>query len=81
MVWFLAVVNGHRVRCGISYHTLRTYFGADRDDPFPAFTTHRHRIEQVFTAFLRQPHITPHIEDEVAIVVRAHDLKGQDSGG
>ena len=76
IVWFLAVVNGHRVHCGISYHALRTHFSADWEHPFPAFVTHRHRIEQLFTAFMQQ-HC---IEDEMTIVMRAHDIEEQDGG-
>ena len=72
MVWVCAVVNGHRVRCGMSYQALRTHFGADWENPMPAFVTHRRQIEQIFTTFIQQHRM----EDDMTLVVRAHDLAG-----
>src|SRR5437879_2179774 len=37
VVWFMAVVDGRQITCGISYQTLRDYFEADFDHPLPAF--------------------------------------------
>jgi hypothetical protein len=71
MVWFLAVVNGTHIHCGISYQALRTHFGADFHDALPAFVAHRARIEACITALIRQGRI----EEDATIVIRAHDLR------
>jgi hypothetical protein len=67
IVWFLAVVDGRYIHCGISYQTLRTHFEADVDDPLPAFIAYRAHIEQAVTAFLRQHRL----EEEVTILLGA----------
>lgn len=72
IVWFLAVVNDKQIHCGISYQALRTHFGADFDDPLPAFAAHRPRIEQVITAFIEQGRF----EEDETIVIRTRDLQG-----
>jgi hypothetical protein len=70
IVWFLAVVNGKQIHCGISYQALRTHFAADFHDPLPAFVAHRHRIEAYITDLIRQGRF----EEDETIVIRVHDV-------
>lgn len=74
IVWFPAVVQGRPIRCGISYQALRIHFGADLDDPLPAFIAHHHRIEHVMTAFIRQGRLA----GGETLVIRAHELRQED---
>ncbi len=70
MVAFPALVNGTRVDCAISYQALRNHFGADYEDPLPAFTTHRQRIEQLAAQFIRQQRFEP----DGTILIRSYDI-------
>jgi hypothetical protein len=70
IVWFLAVVNGKQVHCGISYQALRTHFGADFHDPLPAFVAHRPRIE----TRIRELIARGRFEEAETVVMRTHDL-------
>ena len=70
IVWFLAVVNGTQVHCGISYQALRTHFGADFHDPLPAFVAHRPRIE----TRIRELIARGRVEEAETVVMRTHDL-------
>jgi hypothetical protein len=80
IIWFLVVVNGKPIRCGIAYQTLRTHFDADFHAPMPAFVAHRERIETLVTDLVRQGYFG----DDETIVIRAHDLqrrKGRGASG
>jgi uncharacterized protein DUF1488 len=70
IVWFLAVVNGKQVRCGLSYQALRTHFGADFHDLLPAFVAHRPRIE----ALIRERIELGRFEEDETVVIRTHDV-------
>ena len=69
MVWFLAVVNGQQVHCGIAYQALRTHCWADFHDPLPACVAHRPRIETRIRALSEQGRC-----EEETVVMRTHDL-------
>jgi hypothetical protein len=71
IVWFLAVVNGKPIHCGISYQALRTHCAADFHDAMPAFVAHRPRIEACITDLIRQGRF----EDDETIVMRSHDMR------
>ena len=78
IIWFLVLVHGKPIRCGMTYQALRMYFEADVHDPTPAFVVHRERIEALVIDLIRQGYFG---EDET-IVIRAHDLRSsEDSGG
>jgi hypothetical protein len=70
IVWFLAVVNGKQIHCGISYQALRTHCGADFHDPLPAFVAHRPRIE----TFIRELIELGRFEEDETVVIRTQDL-------
>ena len=70
VVAFLAIIDGKQVECAISYQALRTHFGADYDDPMPAFTTHRPHIEQLAAQFIRQKRFEP----DGTILMRSYDI-------
>ena len=70
VVWFLAVVHGQQITCGISYHALRMHCGADFDDPMPAFVTNRQRIEQIITTRISHGRF----EEDETMVIRSHDI-------
>jgi hypothetical protein len=70
IVWFLAVVNGKQIHCGISYQALRTHCGADFHDPLPAFVVHRPRIE----TFIRELIELGRFEEDETVVIRTQDL-------
>jgi len=72
IVWFLAVVNGKPIPCGISYQALRTHFAADFHDAMPAFVAHRPRIEACITNLLLKQ---GRFEDDETIVIRAYDMR------
>ena len=71
IVWFLAVVNGTPIPCGISYQALRTHCAADFHDAMPAFVAHRPRIEACITDLIRQGRF----EDEETMVMRSYDMR------
>ena len=71
IVWFLAVVNGKQIHCGISYQALRTHFTADFHDSLSAFVAHRPQIEGCITACIRQGRF----EEDATIVIRSHDME------
>jgi len=73
IVWFLAVVNGERIKCGMSYQTLRDHFEADFYEPLPAFVAHRQRIEQFTAQFIRQGRFGP----DGRILIRSHDMSNR----
>jgi Protein of unknown function (DUF1488) len=77
IIWFLVVVHGKPIHCGMAYQALRTHFDADVRDPMPAFVVHRARIEALVTDFIRQGYFG---EDET-IVIRAHDLRRSEDTG
>jgi hypothetical protein len=70
IVWFLAVVNGKQIHCGISYQALRTHYGADFHDPLPSFVAHRPRIETFIRALIE----LGRFEEDETVVIRTHDL-------
>jgi uncharacterized protein DUF1488 len=70
VVAFRALLDGKGVECAISYQALRTHFGADYDDPLPAFTTHRPHIEQLAAQFISQKRFEP----DGTILMRSYDL-------
>jgi len=70
VVVFPALVNGQPVECAISYQALRQHFGADYEDPLPAFTTHRQHIEQLAAQFIRQQRFEP----DGTILMRSYDI-------
>jgi Protein of unknown function (DUF1488) len=71
VVWFLAVMHGKQITCGISYQALRTHCGADFHDPLPAFIANRQRIEQCTATLISQGRF----EEDETIVIRAHDME------
>ena len=71
IVWFLAVINGKQIHCGISYQALRSHFAADFHDPLPPFIAHRFRIEAYITDFIKQGRF----EDDETIVIRSGDIR------
>jgi hypothetical protein len=70
IVWFLAVVNGKQIHCGISYQALRTHFSADFHDPLPAFRAYRPRIEVIARELIE----LKCFEEDETVVIRSHDL-------
>jgi hypothetical protein len=70
MVAFPALVNGKPVECAISYQALWRHFGADYEDPLPAFTTHRPHIEQLAAQFIKQQRFEP----DGTILIRSYDI-------
>jgi hypothetical protein len=70
VVAFPALVNGKRVECAISYQALRNHFDAGYEDPLPAFTMHRQRIEHLAAQFIRQERFEP----DGTILIRSYDI-------
>ena len=70
VIAFSALINGKPIECAISYQALRNHFGADYDNPMPAFITYRQRIEQLATTFIRQDRF----ESDGNILLRSHDI-------
>ncbi len=77
IIWFLVVVHGQPIQCGIAYQALRAHFEADFHDPLPAFVAHRARIEALVMALIRQGYFG---EDET-IVIRAPALRRREDRG
>ncbi len=51
-----------------AYQALRNHFGADYDDPMPAFTAHRQRIKQIAAQCMRNSdtlHERPKVVDSL----------------
>jgi hypothetical protein len=70
VVAFPALINGTQVGCANSYQALWQHFGADYDDPLPAFRRHRPHIEQLAVQFIRQQRFGL----DGTILIRNYDL-------
>ena len=70
VILFLAVVDGKKINCAISYETLRDHFGANYYDPVPAFVANRQRIEQLTTTLIRHGRF----ESDGAILIKSQDM-------
>jgi hypothetical protein len=77
IIWFLVVVNGKPIQCGMTYHALQTHFDADVHAPMLAFVAQRARIEALVTDFIRQGYFG---EDDT-IVIRVHELRRREDRG
>ena len=71
VIAFSARIDSKSVECAISYQALRNHFGADYDNPMPAFITHRRRIEHLAATFIRQDHF----ESDGTVLIRSHDVR------
>lgn len=72
VVWFLAVVDGRQITCGISYQALRDHFEAAFDASLPTFLAHRPEIERLMTQFIEQGQV----EDNDSLLMRSQDVRG-----
>lgn len=72
VVWFLAVIEGRQITCGVSYQALRDHFDADFYEPMSAFLAHRSAIEQVTARFIAQSQF----EDDDTVLMRSQDVRG-----
>ncbi len=70
VIAFSACIDSKWVECAISYQALWNHFGADYDNPMPAFITHRQRIERLAATFIRQDRF----ESDGTILIRSHDV-------
>ena len=78
IIWFVVVLHGQPIQCGLAYQALQTHCAADVHAPMLAFVAQRARIEALVTDLIRQGYFG---EDEM-VVIRAQDLwRSADSGG
>jgi len=71
VIWFLVVVDGTQITCGISYQALWNHLGIDSGDPMRLFVTHRRRIEQLTVQLIHQGRL----EGEETMLIRWQDIR------
>jgi hypothetical protein len=68
-VSFPAVVDGHKIRCLISWEALQDNFGGNESDPLDAFRAARQSVEAKAAQLISRERF----EKDGSILIRSHD--------